>query len=550
MQKIGELIKTISIKEKNDLREHMETQVKQDSIINAVDEKLASIAKMGDVEKGREIKSLLFEVAVWLDGVELEIIKKKIISQLGMSSKVINEYLYDCRKQRVKPDKEIPAHIVWEEPRIFCPALDFINETAYVTITLYKEVKGEYFEVPYVIASNRECFPLTKEEMYKRKLIYSGSTYLPESRWKSESIQKFLKNEEGEINAYQVFNEIKELYKQYLDFEETALYDFFSIWCIGTYFHPLFSSFPYCFLSGTRESGKSKCLKLTSRFAFNAEFTASLSTASTFRIVEANRSSLMIDEMENINSGDNPEFRSVILSGYEAGASVLRCGERKDGFEIQRFRSYSPKVFANIAGVEDVLGSRVIYITMSRSGNREISEREIYLLDPKFQAVRNNLYLLLMKHHIEIKDLYMNIHNEMSFSGREWQLWKSIFTIATFLDKMAGTDEVFRTMFDLATKKYDEKSQIGEDEMEHLIISGLMEMIEDVKEVQATELFEFFKQRNPDEMLELTQTKFGNVLRRLKCFEKKRMLNGKNYYLFNRIRLADLAKRYHIEGGQ
>ena len=503
---------------------------------------------MNDAEKGRNIKNLLYELATCLDNVELEVIKNKIITRTGIPRKIVNEYLNDYKKCKVTDSKEIPSSIVWEEPKRFCPALDFIDDVVYVTMTLYKNVDKEFYQVPYVITSKKECFPLNKDELYKRKLIYSGETYLPENRWKPESIQKYLADEEVEINAYQIFNEIKELYKYYLDFEEPALYDFFSIWCIGTYFHPLFSSFPYVLLNGGKETGKSKTLKLTSMFAFNSEFTASLSTASTFRIIEANRSSLMIDELENINSGDNPEFRSVILSGYENGASVIRCGDHTSGFEIQRFKSYSPKVFANIGGVEDVLGSRLIYVTTSRSGNKDISEREIYLLDPKFQEVRNNLYLLLMKYHKEIKEIYLYIHNEMSFTGREWQLWKPIFSIATFLDSIAGVDEVFRTMFDLATKKYDEKSQIGEDEMEHIVISGLMELVEDEKEIQSTELFDYFKERNPDKMFELTQTKFGGILRRLNCFTKKRMLVGKNYYTFSRVKLEDLAKRYHIEG--
>lgn len=531
------------------LREEIELQEKRDNIIKTLDEKLNSIAKLEDVEKSRAIKNLLMEVSVWLDSVDIELVKKKIIDGLGIPRRVINEFLYDYRRFRIEgTGQELPSCIVWDEPIRFCPALDFINEVAYVTVTLYKEIGKEYHEVPYVITSNKECFPLTRDELYKRKLICNDTTYLPENRWSSKSIQEFLKDEEIDVNPAEVFNEIKEQYKYYLDFEEQALPDLFSIWSIGTYLHPLFSSYPYIFLHGSRESGKSKNLKLTSRFAFNAEFTASLSTASAFRIVEANRSTLLIDELESISSEADLEFRAVILSGYEAGASVLRCGEKRDGFEIQRFKSYSPKVFANITGVEDVLGSRVIYVTMSRSGNKEISEREIFLLDPKFQEIRDKLYILLMKHHKEIKKIYDTIKNEMVFSGREWQLWKPIFTIAKFIDGYAGTNDIFYLMFELASTKYYEKVQIGIDEMDSIILAGLLDIVDEDKEIQATELFEFFKEKFPDEMFELTQTKFGNLLRKLKCFERKRMLSGKNYYLFKKDRIKDLAKRYNVEG--
>jgi len=259
----------------------------------------------------------------------------------------------------------------------------------------------------------------------------------------------------------------------------------------------------------------------------------------------------MIDELESANSTDDVEFRSVILSGYEAGASVLRCGEKKDGFEIKRFRSYSPKIFANITGVEDVLGSRVIYVMMSRSGNREISEREIHLLDPKFQEIRDKLYLLLMKHNRKIKEIYNDIKNEAEFSGREWQLWKPIFTIAKFFDGFTDDDKIFRAMYDFANSKYAEKIQATENGMDHIILIGLLQEVqEESKEIQATELYEYFKVKFPEEMFELTQTKFGNLLRRLKCFERKRMLNGKNYYLFKQGRIRDLAKRYHVEDSE
>ena len=118
-------------------------------------------------------------------------------------------------------------------------------------------------------------------------------------------------------------------------------------WTIGSYLHPLFSTFPRLSFSGERGSGKSKVLSVLQALAWNALHIITPTPAVLYRLVAEFRTTLLLDELEGLNRDDAGEIRAIINAGYRAGAIVPRC-EGKDEKRVIGFPVYAPLVISAI----------------------------------------------------------------------------------------------------------------------------------------------------------------------------------------------------------
>ena len=66
-------------------------------------------------------------------------------------------------------------------------------------------------------------------------------------------------------------------------------------------------------------------------------------------------------------------------------------------FIVEDYDLYSPKMLANISGIEDVLEDRCITIILKRTRNKEKGNREIDITDYQWQEIRDKLYICLMQ---------------------------------------------------------------------------------------------------------------------------------------------------------
>ena len=87
----------------------------------------------------------------------------------------------------------------------------------------------------------------------------------------------------------EVFEDVLAHLKYYMDLEEEERYTFVALWSIGTYFHQMFSTYPYLFINAVKRSGKTKLLLLMSTFVFNGKAFIIPSGASIFRLIQGAR---------------------------------------------------------------------------------------------------------------------------------------------------------------------------------------------------------------------------------------------------------------------
>jgi len=112
-----------------------------------------------------------------------------------------------------------------------------------------------------------------------------------------------------------------------------------------------------------------------------------------FRIVHALRPTLLMDEVEKMNTDEAREVRGIVNAGYKQGATVLRVeGEDR---KVKFFEVYSPKCLAGIRGLGSVTEDRCITIVMSKPIQDDHRQnRTVDPHDAEWSVIRDGFYRL------------------------------------------------------------------------------------------------------------------------------------------------------------
>ena len=368
-------------------------------------------------------------------------------------------------------------------------ALDFKDETALVAVPEDEVIEGKLVTKLYVIMSDRRKIPLNDDDLLIQGLYTKKSPY-PMERWSKESRDAYLRSE-YETDLPLTFELCRDLYAHYIDFGDSRWCSYMACWTLGTYFHRLFRSYPYIHLSGTMQSGKTKTMELTATLAFNGELTCNSTAAYIIRVVNDNHATCCIDETENLKGTKDENTKAVIAifnSGYKkSGTSgkAEQLGNSKK-WVTKRYSSYSPKMFASIAGLEDSLTSRCVPIAMMRSTDDEIKNREMDEEAPEFQELRDALYLCLMGCWQEVRAKYADIQ-DAQIVGRDWELWKPVLAIAQAIDL---TGELYETLHELAVENTVQKKETA---LENFITPKLLAALENLTKNSDGQMFVTFE---------------------------------------------------------
>jgi hypothetical protein len=423
------------------------------------------------------------------------------------------------------------------EPTFIHPAIDFTAEHAYIGQWLLSRTNRVFA----VIKDDQTITQFPGNQLTADGIVLTHCSACIESRWSSESITRFHRNEENDISGPQLFKDIKEKLMLYIELPDEKLYDFLTLWIAGTYFIQIFNTYPYVYVSGIFDSGKSKLLILCSCLSFNSIISANMSTATIFRLVQDERCSLFIDETDQLSQRRAEDFRNILLSGYRKGLGAYRNRKLPDGnFVPERFEVYGPKMLANIQGLDEVLQSRCVTIIMRRASNRDISNREIEIDDPTWQRLRDKIYPFVMRNWRTIKEGYVQINNDTTLQNRDWELWKPIFVLALPL----GGTELLARMKDLATKKAEERNIDNQETHEYILVEVLLSIVEKDGYYDLGRIKEEMAERFADNYW-LTERYIGRLLRNLGFSNRRRLRTGTQYFLkYSEIR--ELAQRLGI----
>jgi hypothetical protein len=404
------------------------------------------------------------------------------------------------------------------------PALDFTADHAYVgqMRRISRKERALYLIRDDGQATSEDQFDLVHHDY---GLLSANLWHGP--RWSDQSAEQFINKQTPAIDKKQLFSVVKEHLKKYIELSDERFYDLLALWNIGTYFFPIFNCFPYVYVGGISQSGKSKLLKICSCLSFNSILSANMSTAIIYRVIQNGRCSLFIDEAGNLQDKDRgADFREILLSGHNNGATVLRIKRTDDDFMPELFEVYGPKMIANIEGLEEVLDSRCIIIIMRRGANRQIVNREVDIKDAVWQQTRDMLYPFLMQNWSGIKRTHSDNENDTELINRDWELWKSILSLAKFFDK----DTLYPRIRNLAIEKVAQNQNADSELHEYVLIEVLLPIVNKDGFYSLANIKRHMADRYENDW-GLTERFVGRLLRRLGFLNSRRMGTGYEYFI-------------------
>ncbi len=510
----------------------------------------------------------------------LDAIYKKFKSTANLTKDDINSYRKAVREYQKQADREaasetLHSEVVWEEPALITPAQDYVGGKAYFTVYLPTRIDGLTHRLPYLLTSDRERIfldPKNQRELQEHGLRLKDKDQLPAdlSRWSIDkaapnSLPAFLSGEVA-VDPAEVFEKIRSLLATYADYPDPRYFTLLPLWCIGTYSFMLFDTYPYLYLAATKRSGKTRTIEVIGPLCFNSITASSVSDAAMYRSIETDRCTFLCDEAEKFskkNPKDLSERLEIYNSGYKKSGSVRRCVG--DNHTPKDFATYSPKLLANIQGLDATAADRTITLRLLRTRKR-LPKFMSRVVSPMFQAIRNDLYVLAMTYHREIRDIYTELEQSERLKDREEELWGPILTIAEFIDgyrlekdpSIPPEDLFYTQMFSLALDCQQRKLEDEEEENPDIqILAGVIEFMKTEAWDEPGELY------SSDDLIDflqatlgwekLTKHFVGRILKKLQIIrgkeDKEYSRHSEGALLRYRLRrpvIADIATRYGL----
>ena len=137
-----------------------------------------------------------------------------------------------------------------------------------------------------------------------------------------------------------------------------------ALWVVHTHLVERFLISPRLAVrSVTKQCGKTTTLDIMARLVHRPLPTVNVTAAAIFRVVEAHRPCLLVDEADTFLK-DNEELRGIINSGHRQGGCVLRV--EGDQHETRAFATYAPCAIAAIGSLPGTIMDRSVVIDLAR----------------------------------------------------------------------------------------------------------------------------------------------------------------------------------------
>jgi putative DNA primase/helicase len=165
------------------------------------------------------------------------------------------------------------------------------------------------------------------------------------------------------VNGAVLLAEIADAIRRHVVMADAAR-DTAALWTLHTYLLDRSLVSPRLAISSpTKRCGKPTLLDVLGRLVLKPLSTASVTAAAIFRVVEAQRPTLLVDEADTFLR-DNDELRGVINSGHRKGGSVLRTVG--DDHEPRAFATYAACAIALIGKLPETLHDRSVVVSLKR----------------------------------------------------------------------------------------------------------------------------------------------------------------------------------------
>lgn len=163
-----------------------------------------------------------------------------------------------------------------------------------------------------------------------------------------------------------------------------------TLWAAFTWFIDVVQVAPLAVITAPEpRCGKTQFLDLLGRLACRPLVASNISPAAVFRVIEAHRPTLMIDEADSFLK-ENEELRGVINSGHtRQSAYVIRTVG--DDHEPKRFSTWGAKALSGIGRLAGTLMDRAVVLELRRKLKSEKVQRLRHADPARFERLASQL---------------------------------------------------------------------------------------------------------------------------------------------------------------
>ena len=285
------------------------------------------------------------------------------------------------------------------------------------------------------------------------------------ARFSSKGLTLFLEDKYV-VEIGKLYQKIHDYIRRFIFFPDDRFLAYLSLWVMGTYVFKIFSHYPYIWLNAEKGSGKSLLMIILSKIVFNGDVTINPTESVIFRDITNNLTTLFIDEVEQFRKQDKATHSiliSILNAGFQRDGSVKRTESDGNGsYWVKSYNVYSPKVFAGINAIDDVLQDRTFRIQLYKKKDNETVERykETNELRELQQSIRDDLYVFALTNGKAVVGLYNKegaIKGLDHLSNRELDIWEPIFLLANLVDLPTSAFNVTGIMETLSKESFEEK---------------------------------------------------------------------------------------------
>jgi hypothetical protein len=249
--------------------------------------------------------------------------------------------------------------------------------------------------------------------------------------WNTYSIKKYLQNNYKKRDIGEIYQNIANINKKYIDHLNEESHKFIACWIIATYCFSLFEHFGRLYFRAEKGSGKTQQSRIIKFLSFNPMWITKGSESSIFRDAEATCGTFIVDNMDKLDEKLKRSIEHYIETGLMKDATYRLTN--KDTHQTQKFQSYTPMALNNILGIDEDTIDKTFEIAMLKSTNNEIKRIKPTSKSEDWEKIRDQIRYWTLDNWKEIEKTYEGL--SAKFSGREFDVVEGTLTIAKIIDK-------------------------------------------------------------------------------------------------------------------
>lgn len=233
------------------------------------------------------------------------------------------------------------------------------------------------------------------------------------------------------VDGIDLLDEIKALLKEHVYCQEDY-YNAITLWIVFTWFIDVVHFSPILNIkSPQKRCGKSTLLEFLEKLTYKSLLINNISPAAFFRIFDAYKPTMLIDEADTyLNNNDKEFFRSIINAGHKRGNCFIYRTDTSGNKSLTpiRFNVWGAKAIAGIGNLAPTIVDRSITIRLERKPVTTNIKKVIHTEEEVFNTIKAKINRFVLDNYSIVKASKPSMPEYLNDRVRD--NWEPLFAIA------------------------------------------------------------------------------------------------------------------------